>query len=111
MQKSEYRQLVEYISNFYETVDKKLNFLGAHMKILRDHMTGLYGLDCNVCDIPSATGHLRLKQMACLKLLRMIDARLKSEHIQYFFIFYQAIFLWEIILCFLRNAFMFSRYT
>lgn len=84
MQKSEYRQLVEYISNFYETVDKKLNFLGAHMKILRDHMTGLYGLDCNVCDIPSATGHLRLKQMACLKLLRMIDARLKSEHIQYF---------------------------
>lgn len=78
------RQLFEYISNFYETVDRKLNFLTSYVKMLRDHMTGLYGLDCDVCDIPVASGHLRLKQMACLKLLRLIDGILKSEKIQYF---------------------------
>lgn len=84
MQNNELEQLFQYISKFYETVDKKLNFLSNYVRILRNHMTQLYGLDCDVCNLPPASGHLRLKQMACLKLLRMIDKILKSEKIPYF---------------------------
>ena len=84
MQHNNIQQLFEYISGFYETVDKKLNFLHSYVHVLRDHMTQLYGLDCDVFKLAPASGHLRLKQMACLKLLRMIDRILKAENIQYF---------------------------
>lgn len=76
-------ELFTYVSEFYKAVDAKLNFMTASVAVLRDHMTQLYGLDCNVQEIPNASGHLRLKQMACLKLLREMDAVLQKNGVQY----------------------------
>ena len=76
--------IFQYISEFYRTVDGKLNFIIKAIQDNRKHMTGLYAFDCDVTALPAATGHLRVKQMAVLKLLRMIDAVLRENGIQYF---------------------------
>ena len=76
--------LFRYISDFYRTVDNKLDFIIKAIQDNRKHMTGLYAFDCDVNALPAATGHLRIKQMAVLKLLRIIDSILRKNNIQYF---------------------------
>ena len=77
-------ELFQYISDFYRTVDTKLDFIIQAIQDNRKHMTGLYAFDCDVKALPMATGHLRIKQMAVLKLLRIIDAVLRENNIKYF---------------------------
>lgn len=77
-------EIFGYISDFYRTVDTKLDFIINAIMDNRKHMTGLYSFDCDVNALPVARGHLRIKQMAVLKLLRMIDAVLRKNGIQYF---------------------------
>ena len=77
-------EIFQYISTFFRTVDGKLNFIIRAIMDNRKHMTGLYAIDCDVTALPCATGHLRIKQMAVLKLLRMIDAVLRENKIEYF---------------------------
>lgn len=76
--------LFQYISDFYQTVDTKLNLLSQAMVAMKNHITRLYALEHNAYDIPPATGHLKLKQDACLQLLRMVDKTLRDAGIQYF---------------------------
>jgi len=75
--------LFAYISDFYQAVDTKLNYLTQSVTMLKNHMTQLYGLRKNF-DFPPATGHLKLKQDGCLKLLHMIDNVLRDAGIKYF---------------------------
>lgn len=84
MTQEEYKKLFAYISDFYRAVDTKLNYLTSAAGMLRDHMTCLYALEHDAYSMSPATGHLKLKQDACLKLLRMIDSVLRKNGIQYF---------------------------
>ena len=77
-------EIFQYISDFYRVTDTKLNQLLKIVKDNRKHMTGLYALDCNVNDLPMARGHLRIKQMAVLKLLQIVDSVLRENNIEYF---------------------------
>ena len=76
--------LLSYLSDFYRTTDIKLNQLAKSVEMLKKHITLLYALQNTIDDIPPATGHLKLKQDGCLKLLRMIDQVLRNAGIQYF---------------------------
>jgi lipopolysaccharide cholinephosphotransferase len=77
-------EIFQYISDFYRTTDQKLDFIIKAILDNRKHMTGLYAFDCDVNALPAATGHLRVKQMAVLKLLRVIDSVLRKNNIPYF---------------------------
>lgn len=78
------KDLMQYISTFYQTVDTKLNYLTQSVSMLRNHMTRLYAMavDCSV--LPPASGHLKMKQDGCLQLLIQIDAVLRDAGIEYF---------------------------
>ncbi|MCM1295111.1 MAG: LicD family protein [Muribaculaceae bacterium] len=75
--------LFDYVSEFYRTTDTKLNHLTGCVNMLKNHITRLYVLrgDCN---FPRATGHLRLKQLGALTLLKMVDTVLRDAGIKYF---------------------------
>lgn len=75
--------LFQYLSDFYQTVDAKLNFLTQSVGMLKGHMTRLYGLKQDF-NFPPARGHLKMKQDGCLKLLHMIDGVLRDAGIEYF---------------------------
>ncbi len=75
--------LFSYMSDFYRTTDTKLNYLSNAVNLLKNHITRLYCLRGEM-QIPAATGHLQMKQRACLKLLRMIDRVLRANGIKYF---------------------------
>lgn len=78
------QDLMAYISDFYRTTDRKLNSMHYAINQLKKHITLLYALQNKITDIPPATGHLRLKQQACLKLLCMVDSVLRDAGIKYF---------------------------
>ena len=73
-----------YISEFYRTTDTKLNHLTKQIELLKKHITLLYALRTDIADIPPATGHLKMKQQGCLKLLLLIDQVLRDAGIEYF---------------------------
>ncbi len=76
--------LISYISEFYRTTDTKLNHLTKQIELLKKHITLLYALRTDIADIPPATGHLKMKQQGCLKLLLLIDQVLRDAGIEYF---------------------------
>ncbi len=80
-----------YVSEFFRVTDTKLDALKKQIDKLRDtvtqvqnHVSGIYALEHKSEDLKPATGHMRLKQLGCLKLLRMIDKVLKEHGIEYF---------------------------
>ncbi len=74
----------QYITQVFKAIDARLEVIMKAVQDNRAHMTGLYAFDCDVNSLPMATGHLRVKQMAVLKLLRMVDAVLRENNIKYF---------------------------
>lgn len=65
-------------------LEARQNYLIQKVGELHEHVTKLYALRCDYNDIPKATGHLRLQQLACLKLAEMVDTDLKAAGINYF---------------------------
>ncbi len=84
MQMQNNPDLISYISEFYRTTDTKLNHLTKQIELLKKHITLLYALRTDIADIPPATGHLKMKQQGCLKLLLLIDQVLRDAGIEYF---------------------------
>ncbi|MCM1221559.1 MAG: LicD family protein, partial [Lachnospiraceae bacterium] len=83
MQPSDTQDIMSYISDFYRTTDIGLNQIGRDLMLLKNHITRLYVLRGD-CDFPRATGHLRLKQLGALTLLKMVDSVLRNAGIKYF---------------------------
>lgn len=76
--------LYQYINSIAQSFDNRLGFIMRAIQENHKQMTGLYALDCDVKTIPVAGGHLRIKQMALVRFLRIIDAQLRENNIQYF---------------------------
>ncbi len=72
------------LSDRLRELEGRQNYLIQKVGELHNHMTRLYALECDVAAIPSATGHLRLQQRACLRLGMMVDADLRAVGINYF---------------------------
>ena len=76
--------LYQYITSIAQSFDTRLGYIMRAIQGNHKQMTGLYALDCDVQAIPVAGGHLRIKQMALVRLLRIIDSKLRENNIQYF---------------------------
>lgn len=61
-----------------------INYLIQRVNELQNHVTCLYGLTCDVPNIPDAKGHMQLHQQALLQLAKMVDKDLTQAGIQYF---------------------------
>lgn len=62
----------------------RINFIMQRVGELHDHVTKLYGLTCDVPNLPPASGHLLLQQRACLRLAQMVTRDLNTAGIKYF---------------------------
>lgn len=69
-----------------QRIEAGQNYLIQKIGELRNHITRLYELNCDVESLPPATGHLRLQQRACVCLAKMIDVELRSAGIPYFMV-------------------------
>lgn len=83
MQSSDKQDILSYISDFYRTTDTNLKYIFRDITVLKNHITRLYVLRGD-CKFPRAKGHLRLKQLGCLTLLKMVDTALRDAGIEYF---------------------------
>ncbi len=83
MNPTDTQDIISYISDFYRTTDISMNQIRNDMILLKNHITRLYVLRGN-CEFPRTTGHLRLKQLGGLTLLKMVDAVLRDACIEYF---------------------------
>lgn len=78
------QQIVASINNVYGALNAKLDHVLSSIRKLQDHVTRLTAMQLDACNLPDATGHLALRQRACLKLLIMIDDALRTAGIPYF---------------------------
>lgn len=81
---AELEELKEELINHLREIEGRQNYLIQKVGELHNHVTRLYGLTCNVPQLPPATGHLQLQQRACLRLAVMVDADLRAAGIPYF---------------------------
>lgn len=76
--------LFAYVSRFYQATDTKLNSLSQSVVMLKNHMTRLYALHGDALEkCAPATGHLKLKQDGCLRLLEILDGIFRDAGIKY----------------------------
>lgn len=74
----------EIIEEKFKGIIGRQNYLIQKVGELHNHVTKLYGLTCDVPNLPSASGHLLMQQKACVKLLQMVTQDLDAAGIKYF---------------------------
>ncbi len=80
----EFEELYNKLSERLMEIEARQNYLIQKVGELHHHVTGLFGLEHDAADLPQAKNHLRLQQLACVQLGKMVDADLRNAGIKYF---------------------------